>query len=323
MPKLTISILVHNDFSHIYRALASIEQQTDTPCMIYVVINAGKIQQIEAIQAEFPHLNYIINEEPLGFAANHNQVIRQAETPYIALLNDDILIQDGALDKSITYLEAHPDVGMVSPQLMNEDGTYQVTAYSAPSLLRMIYKISGVARFTHQRSFIRKWLIRAGIGRIIQIESFSPGHISPTDVDVLKGATMIVRQATIDEVGLIDETTRVYGEEIDWNLRMHRKNWRTVLLPQAQIVHYEFVEDKLELKGWRIIEDRKSILNYYVKHRPIMEVWIIRVTILVFHVLHALTALFTASKDVKPHLQTALMGITWTRSKTTKQQQDS
>ncbi|MEO1289731.1 MAG: glycosyltransferase, partial [Chloroflexota bacterium] len=74
MTQLTISILVHEDFSHIHTALKSILQQTKTLHEIYVVINAGSDENIQALQEAFPDLHYILNETPQGFAANHNQV---------------------------------------------------------------------------------------------------------------------------------------------------------------------------------------------------------------------------------------------------------
>lgn len=78
MTKLTISILVHEDFSHIRPALTSIINHTATSYKIYVTINTGDEEQSQALQQAFPDLHYIVNETPQGFAANHNQIMKLA-----------------------------------------------------------------------------------------------------------------------------------------------------------------------------------------------------------------------------------------------------
>ena len=309
---ITISILVHNDFTHIYRALQSIITETNSPYEIIVVINSGSHEKIKNLKNTFPDLTYIVNKTPKGFAANHNMVMDMVNTPYIALLNDDILIKDHALDKQIEYLAKHDNIGMIGAQLEYEDGSLQVTAYSDPSLLRMIYKISGFAKFTNQRSLLRKWLIAIGIGKVINVSSLSM-NTQIRDVQVLKAASIIVRKVAVDDVGYIDEATQGYGEEIDWDWRMRQAGWRIVLLPQARIVHYGLGQATLNLQGWQIIEDRKGILNYFIKHRPLWQVLILRFTIGILHLIQAILAIFITHRNVRPHLQTAIMGLTWRR----------
>lgn len=313
MCELGVSILVHQDFSRIYGALESLLAYTKTPACITVVINVGNASDIDALRSAYPTLNYIINPHPQGFAQNHNMVMQQTSTPYIALLNDDIRLKNDALDQAITYLAQHPDVGMVAPQLEYEDGALQVTTYSAPTLSRMIYKISGLGRFTHQKSSFRQWLIRLGIGKVLNIQSL---HFEDKirEAEVLKAAAIIVRKTAVQDVGGMDETTKSFGEEIDWNWRMRQNNWKLVLLPHARIVHYGVGQAMMQLQGWQILEDRKGILNYYLKHRPRHEQWLIRGAIVVLHTLQAIFSLIFDPKAVKTHWQTALMGATWQRS---------
>jgi len=312
MTKLTISILVHEDFSHIQSALASIIKHTTTPYKIYVVINAGDKEQCEALQRTFPDLHYIINETPQGFAANHNQIMKLANTPFIALLNDDLEVQDSALDKLVDYLENNPKTGVVAPQLEYADGSPQVTVYSDPTLFRMIYKISGLGRFTHQKSFLRRFLVLFGLARISKSASLQ-SYETPRAVDVLKAAAIIVRKDMVNDVGIIDETTKAFGEEIDWNLRMRQAGWNVVIVPQARIIHFGLGQAMSQLSGWQLIEDRKAILNYYLKHRPVWEAIVIRSAIVFFHGLLSILTLFYAPTQSRTHLKTVMIGLRWQR----------
>jgi N-acetylglucosaminyl-diphospho-decaprenol L-rhamnosyltransferase len=310
--KLTISILVHDDFSYIANALKKIQQFTRLESLIYIVINKGAPEEIEALRKSFPNLEFIINKDPQGFGANHNMVMRIAQTPYIALLNDDIDLHDDALDALVNYLEQHANVGIVAPQLLYENGTPQVTAYSEPSLLRMIYKISGLGRLTHQQSTLRKWLIQFGASRIFKATSLEPPSVI-SDVEVLKGAAIVVRMATVNDIGFIDETTKAYGEEVDWNLRMRQGGWRVVLMPEAHITHFGVGQARSELKGWQITEDRKAILNYFIKHKPRWQSILIRIFIIVFHTLQLLIAVFVSRDNIRAHFNTIKLGLFWKR----------
>ncbi len=309
---VTVSILIHEDFSYIHAALRSILKSSRSH-KIYVVINKGRSEQTQALQQAFPDLHYIINDVPQGFAANHNQIMKLAQTPYIALLNDDIEVHDSALDALVNYLDDHPKVGLVAPQLQYADGSPQVTVYSDPTLFRMIYKVSGLGRFTHQKSRTRRLLSRLGLARITRTASFKT-YTEPQIVDVVKAAAIVVRKDMVDAVGLIDETTKAFGEEIDWNLRMRQAGWDVAIVPQARITHFGLGQALMQLNGWQIIEDRKAILNYYLKHRPQWEVFIIRCAIVFFHVLQAILTLFYAPSEAHTHWQTLMMGVRWQRS---------
>ena len=58
------------------------------------------------------------------------------------------------------------------------------------------------------------------------------------DVDVVCGCYALVRKQAIDEVGVMDETYFVYGDDPDWCYRFREKGWRVVFTPEARIVHY-------------------------------------------------------------------------------------
>ena len=312
-PELTISILIHDDFSHIGGALESLSVTTTTPFKVFIVINQGKQTDIEKLQQAYPQYTYILNDTSMGFAGNHNQVMKLADTPFIALLNDDIKIHPSALDTMIDYLKANPSVGLVGPRLEYADGTQQVSVYSDPSLFRMVYKISGLGRLTHQKSPIRKVLLRLGAGRLFGSSSLKMDMPTQT-VDVIKGAVMLVRREVYEKVGGMDETTLSYGEEIDWHLRIRQAGWQVAYVSDAIVTHYGTGQALGELKGWQIIEDRRAILNYYLKHKPRWQSLIIRSAIVFFHGFQTLRTFIFAHSQWQSHFQTFKLGLLWSRS---------
>ena len=310
--KLTVSLIVHNDFSHIRAALHSL-RRTRTPFQAYITINTGYVPEVDQLRKEFPEVVFHINESPRGFAANHNAIMRMATSEFVGLLNDDIILHNGALDTLVAYLDNHPETGLVGPKLFNADGTPQVSYYSDPGLLRMIYKISGLAIITHQQSPVRRWLQRLRINRLLNVESLNPHPNTARPVPVIKGTVMVVRRKAYQQVGLMDETTLAYGEEIDWHWRLRQAGWQVVFVPEAQVTHFGTSQATLRLTGKQLVEDRKAILNYYLKFRPFWQVMMIRCSIALSHSFWGLISLPLSRQQAQAHFRTAHLGITWQR----------
>lgn len=315
MAKLAINFILIGSDTHLRQALQSLYATTHTPFKIYVVIDTGSGKedpQLIALLKDYPDLHLIINDKRQGFAANHNQAMRIATEDYIALLNDDIILHAGALDSLVAYMDTHPDVGLTGSQQFNPDGTYQVSAYSDPSLFRMIYKISGLAKLTAARSRVRRLLQQTGITNYLGIESLKIHHHSH-EVNIIKGVVMVVRRQAYEQVGLMDETTIVYGEEADWHLRLRQGGWKIVFVPESKVTHFGQGQATLTLHGMKLIEDRRSILNYFLKHRPCWQVWIIRGAIVFFHTGWGLVWFAFSRERSNTHFQVARVGLLWQR----------
>jgi GT2 family glycosyltransferase len=311
--ELTVHFIVHGDYEHIDGALQSLYATTHTPCHIIITINTGDDPKIETIRRDYPDIEIVVNDQPKGFAENHNAVMRRGETPFVALLNDDLTLQEGALDTLVGYLKDHPRAGLVGPALQNPDGSPQVSAYSDPSLFRTIYKISGFATLTSQQSPIRRWLLKTGILKRLNIESFNTDR-KTRSVQVIKGAAMVVRREAYLQAGLMDEVTLAYGEEYGWHLRLRQHRWVVVLVTEAQVTHYGLGQAKLKLQGWLLAEDRKASLAYYLLYRPAWQGFVVRSTIIIVHACYGLLWSPFNRKRAKAHFNTVNMALRLSRS---------
>lgn len=309
MCELAIGFIVSRNFQYIYRALESL-QSTQTPAQIYVVLNGGVDEVNRRRLATLrPDIEFIVHNEFKSFAANHNLILQHSREPYIALLNDDVDIQGNALDILIEYMKRHPETGLVGPQLENADGTLQVSQYSHLRLLRAMYKISGLARLTHQGSRARQFIRQLGIIKIASFRTFE----TATPVDIVKGTAMIVRRTAVEDVGMLDESFRMYVEEFDWQWRFHEKGWQVVIVPEARITHYGLGQVTLQLSGWKLREDRRSLLNYFIKHQPRWQTLMIRATIICSHGFWGLGWLLFNRQRAMNHFSIAAIGLFWTR----------
>lgn len=59
------------------------------------------------------------------------------------------------------------------------------------------------------------------------------------EIDVLSGAFMLMRKTALDEVGLLDETFFMYGEDIDLSYRLTQGGWKNYYFADTSIIHYK------------------------------------------------------------------------------------
>jgi hypothetical protein len=302
---LTISIIVHNDYSHIDRALASLFANSALPLTLYITINTGESPEAARLQAAFPQVHYLVNSQPAGFATNHNRVMHIAQTPYVALINDDVEMPMGMIEQLMVYLEAHPKVGLVTPRILNPDGTPQLTTFSDPTLLRMVYRISGFGHLTRQGSFLRKVAVRLGINRLLGVSSLKEYSVSQS-VPVAVGVAMFARREAYQQAGMMDEDTRVNGEEYGWHWRLRQHGWQVHIVTETYITHFNTQQN---LSGWFLVEHRKGILNYFCRYRPGWQAITLRGALIFFHGVRAVVNTLFNRKAAPYDWQ--IVGMAW------------
>jgi len=227
---------------------------------VIVVDNASTDSSVEMVQAEFPHVHVIANTKNRGFPAANNQGLAVARGRYVLLLNPDTEIVGDALAAMIAFADAHPDVGMIGPQLLNADGSVQSSRRRFPTLA------TGFLEST--------WLERYAPRRLLERYEFldQPDDVTQ-DVDWLYGAALMARREAIEQVGPMDEGFFMYSEELDWCRRFResstgssgRCGWRVVYLPAAQIVHHEGKSSE-QVVAARHIHFQTSKARYFRKY---------------------------------------------------------
>lgn len=224
---VSVVIVSWNVRDYLRRCLASVMAAGRGVALnVWVVDNGSLDGSVAMVREEFPTAHVLVNRENRGFAAANNQAIRQSDGRYVLLLNPDAELKDGALATMCRYLNEHPDVAVVGPQLRNSDGSVQ------PSRRRAPRPATGFLESTQlQQRWPRTWLTqRYYVGdRSDAVEQA---------VDWLVGACLLVRRTAIDAVGLLDEGFSMYSEETEWCLRFRRAGWAVVFVPAAQVTHH-------------------------------------------------------------------------------------
>jgi N-acetylglucosaminyl-diphospho-decaprenol L-rhamnosyltransferase len=163
-----------------------------------------------------------------GFTGGNNAVIRPAldsdDPPeYVLLLNSDTTVQEHALDALVSFMDAHPAAGIAGSMLISPEGTVETTPFRFPGIASELdrgLRLGVVSRLLAPWSL---GLPKQG-GR-----PFRGGWVS--------GASLILRRAVLEQVGLLDEGLYTYFDDCDICLRAARAGWETWYVPESRVIH--------------------------------------------------------------------------------------
>ncbi len=188
---------------------------------VIVVDNASMDGSAGMVYAHFPWVTLIESPDNLGFAAGNNLALRHATGKYVLLLNPDTVVTEWAIERLWHVLAACPTAGIAGAQLLNADGSPQMSVGIYPSVwseLPLLNRRLNPVRSTRQIS-------TAG------------GDLTVQSVDWVSGACLMIKREVIEAIGLLDESFWLYTEETDWCYRAKTAGWDVLLVLQSQVYH--------------------------------------------------------------------------------------
>ena len=256
MNSVDVSIILVNWNTRelLYNCINSVYRNTSNSNFeIIVVDNASSDDSVDMLKLEFGDVKVIANTKNRGFSAANNQGMLASKGRYILLLNSDTIVLDNAIDKAVAFADAHKQVAVVGPRVLNPDNTLQLTCFMFPSILNMLLSASYLYKlFPKSRFFGRErmtWWSRDDV----------------REVDVVTGCFMLVRREAIEAVGMMDERFFMYGEETDWCYRFKQAGWKVMFTPISTIIHL-CGQSSQKVKTEMLIRLRLSILQFIDKH---------------------------------------------------------
>jgi len=202
---ISIIIVNYNTAELLAPCLNSVEPRSDLGLEVIVVDNASQDDSAAMVSRDFPRVKLIANESNAGFARANNQALKVSNREYIYFLNPDTVVQPGAFEAMIGFMESHTDVGLAGTRILNPNGSVQSSVERRyPGERRAQKDLRGL----------------------------------PGDIAWVLGASMVARRAIVEELGGFDEGFFLYGEEQDLCLRIRKAGWKIGFITDAVVVHW-------------------------------------------------------------------------------------
>jgi glycosyltransferase involved in cell wall biosynthesis len=188
-PIVSVIILTYQRAYWVKEAIESVLSQTYKDYEI-IVINDGSTDNTAEVLSQFQNNIKIIEQKNKGVAAARNIAINNSQGRYIAFLDDDDIWLPTKLEKQIMLLEANDKIGLIYSDMSYFDEKEifpETTAKKRPLPLARI-----------------SWML------------FPYPNLTP------RPSSVVVRQETLDEIGLFDESLTTC-EDYDLWLRICEK----------------------------------------------------------------------------------------------------
>ena len=244
------------------------------------------------VAAEFPAVRLIANAENVGFTRGNNQGLAVARGRYVFFLNPDTEVVGDALATMVAYLDVHPEVGALGPQLRYGDGGLQSSRRRFPTFATALFESTPLAWHWPANPWARRYRMEDQVSGIRDQGSGSRGaqredrarsadSLAPIgqEVDWVVGAALMVRREVLAQVGGFDEGYFMYSEELDLCRRIKEAGWQIVYLPTAQIIHHEGKSSE-QVVAARHIRFQTSKVRYFRKFHGPVQAEALRVFIL-------------------------------------------
>lgn len=226
--KISVIIVSYNVKDYLDQCLDSVFRSLqDIDSEVFVVDNDSKDHTTEFITSKYPQVRFIANHTNPGFSKANNQAIRMSAGEYILLLNPDTLIGEESIHQVIAYMDSHPRTGAAAVKMLKQDGGFALESRRGiPTPWTSFCKMSGLGSlFPKSRLFGRYYMQYLDKDSVAEIE-------------IISGACMFLRKTALKQVGLLDETFFMYGEDIDLSYRMLKAGYQNVYVP-TPILHYK------------------------------------------------------------------------------------
>ncbi len=227
--KLSVIIVNYNVKYFLEQVLHSVRRASEGLAVeVFVVDNNSVDDSVTMVREKFPEVQLIANKENTGFSVANNQAIRISKGEYVLLLNPDTVVEEATFSKVINFMDEHLDAGGLGVKMIDGSGEFLPES---------------------KRGFPSPWVAfckTSGLSKIFpKSPTFNHYHLGYLDkdqtheIEVLAGAFMLLRKSVLNEVGLLDETFFMYGEDIDLSYRIVKAGYKNYYFSDTTIIHYK------------------------------------------------------------------------------------
>lgn len=259
--KKSISVIIvsWNAKEYLMQCIASISVNKCAHQIEIIVVDNGSTDgSPEFVAQKYPHVHLIRKRENLGFAKANNIGISASTGEYLCFVNSDAEVLPGCIDNLVEYCEEHQDVGLVGPRIIGGDGRLQRSCRGFPSIWNVLCRALALD------SMFPSLKIFTGYS----LTSWS--HNSLREVDIITGCFWLSHKKALDDVGVLDESFFIYGEDKDWCKRFWSAGWPVVFVPTAEAIHYGGGSSSNAPIRF-FIEKQKANFYYWGKHHSGFE----------------------------------------------------
>ena len=248
-PLVSIVVITCNQLKYTRKCLDSVFRHTNIPFELIIVDNGsndGTVEYLESISFRNyadERIKIIKNNENKGFAGGNNLGIAASIGDYIIIMNNDVVVTPGWLERMISCCEKRPEIGIVGPR-----SNY----VSGPQLLETVDynldSLEGLNRFSKKITTINA----KKTTRLLRVVGFC----------------MLIKRSVINKIGGMDDRFGLGNfEDDDFSLRAALAGFESWMAEDCFVHHFgnrtfigEMIDYRQSLQqNWKIFKEKWGI----------------------------------------------------------------
>ena len=222
--KISSSIVLYqNEIVELNKAIECI-LATNVEIKLYLIDNSPT-DILKSLNSD-SRIEYTHFPENPGFGAGHNVAIQKAiemNSEYHFVINPDIYFEGDVISEMVNYIREDSEIGMLMPEILNEDGTVQNLPKLIPTPFGMIWR-----KIQKPNKIYQKFINRYELRFVERTKIYN--------APILSGCFTLLNLKAIKEIGMYDDSYFMYFEDWDLSRRMHQK-YKTIYYPRVSVVH--------------------------------------------------------------------------------------
>ena len=264
--RLSVIIITWNSEQDVKPCLDSVFESVASLTAEIIVVDNGSIDKTrEILESYGERINLILLQKNNGVAVARNIGMETAKGEYIWILDVDTVVNGDAAAGMIGYLESNPECGICACRLQSESGDIQDSCRRLPypkhkirnlltaktCKMRFAKSLHEKIKKQNEAQFYREELLRE----------------KPFEAEYIIGACQMFRKTILNEVGFLDEKIFYGPEDADFCVRIFKKGYKIVCLPEYHIIHhYNRISNKRIFSRMSFLHF-KGLVYFYVKHK--------------------------------------------------------
>ena len=254
----------YNSSDETLEMVKSVRANTKVNYELIIVDNASKDEEVNKLKVleNDNDIKLIYSQKNIGFASGNMLGVENTNegSKYYFFLNNDTLLINKVVDILYKAMEDNSNIGLISPQLYDENQKRTTTFREFPSVSEKLFG-KGFKRFASLR----------------KIYNNKKEYKDIIDVGIVSGASMFCNADAFNSIDGLDKNFFLYCEEEDLSQRFHEAGYRVCLEPRAKLIHLAGVSTKRNF-----IIEREFLISYFYllnKHLDHLMAFILKLQI--------------------------------------------
>ncbi len=220
--KTAVVVLNWNGREHLEKYLPHLIENSNVQNVELILADNGSSDDsISFVESEFPQIRIIRLGRNYGFAGGYNKALQQVDADAFCILNSDVRVFDGWLEKPLRIIGTDSNIAAVQPKILSDRDW---------------------SRFEHAGAaggYIDKYGYPFCRGRIMNAIEYDRGQFnSNVDIFWASGACLFIKSKAFWECGGFDADYFAHMEEIDLCWKLKNRGYRIVFCHKSKVFHY-------------------------------------------------------------------------------------